>query len=723
MIEKLGTGGNGTVYKVKEKETEKFYALKQIKFNKSRFFNIKYKRFKREINVIVNNTENYNFIIPIIDKYLPKNPNSNDIPYFVMEIATPIEKVFSKDSSIIEVVKYVLTLAKSLEILHNRNIVHRDIKPSNLYIYNEIPSFGDFGLVDYPGSEKITDDRESVGAKYTIAPEMKRNAKYSDGKSADVYSLAKTLWMLLSWNFESFEGQYNHKIKDISLAKYRVEKDNFLSPLHITLAKATENNPSDRLNIKNFIEELEEFIIISEDNNKINEFEWNFLLNNVFRYGLPVMAKWDKTEQIIAVLKELSYGRALNHTFMPDGGGLDFTDIALSNEVGYVEINFDGSIHKLKPKYLTLYTFKEMEWNYFYMATEDISKLDIYNSNFSSIDVVENGIGVYIKHFNWYYKRNMEEANKPHLLPTARTIRLGLKGNYVIFSKYSPYNLKIPSSYNGYQSYFSEEAYYKLISDMKDKKISIKKLNEYIYAKNDKDKKIEKENLYISDCLTKFNIHEIPNAHNEESYLVYYISIFDSHIQQEYYLSKNSSFELLEQKDEFDHLFNEKDYSSFLDLTDIHYISELQRSFEELVERLEIIENKESHYGFKIEIKRIKSPSYIFTLEDIKKEILVGDSFKHNYLVIDAVGKIKLINEKRSLRNLYPVEVTSFNSEANEVGEFVTYDDDMYNDFYLLALSSWLEHLELGKRVVGLYDFISNQKEEELIDKIRKFYL
>lgn len=47
----------------------------------------------------------------------------------------------------------------------------------------------------YPEKENLTKIKESVGAKTTIAPEMKRNAKDSDGKKADVYSLAKTLWM------------------------------------------------------------------------------------------------------------------------------------------------------------------------------------------------------------------------------------------------------------------------------------------------------------------------------------------------------------------------------------------------------------------------------------------------------------------------------------------------------------------------------------------------
>lgn len=59
-----------------------------------------------------------------------------------------------------------------------------------------------------------------MGAVFTISPEMKRNPKEADGKKADVFSLAKTLWMFLTKDEKGFDGVYdyldtNHSLRHI----------------------------------------------------------------------------------------------------------------------------------------------------------------------------------------------------------------------------------------------------------------------------------------------------------------------------------------------------------------------------------------------------------------------------------------------------------------------------------------------------------------------------
>ena len=96
-----------------------------------------------------------------------------------MPIAEPIAKKFSGQESVEQIANCVIELANVMNVLHKQGIVHRDIKPSNIYFYKGGYCFGDFGLVDYPEKENLTKIKESVGAKTTIAPEMKRNAKDS----------------------------------------------------------------------------------------------------------------------------------------------------------------------------------------------------------------------------------------------------------------------------------------------------------------------------------------------------------------------------------------------------------------------------------------------------------------------------------------------------------------------------------------------------------------
>ena len=50
--------------------------------------------------------------------------------------------------------------------------------------------------MDFPDNDDFTKSDRGLGAIFTIAPEMKRNPKPADASKADVFSLAKTLWML-----------------------------------------------------------------------------------------------------------------------------------------------------------------------------------------------------------------------------------------------------------------------------------------------------------------------------------------------------------------------------------------------------------------------------------------------------------------------------------------------------------------------------------------------
>ena len=82
-----------------------------------------------------------------------------------------------------------MQLCETLCALHDKGIHHRDIKPSNIYYYGGRFALGDFGLVDFPDNDDFTK---------------------SDRSKADVFSLAKTLWMFLSDDEKGFDGAYDY---------------------------------------------------------------------------------------------------------------------------------------------------------------------------------------------------------------------------------------------------------------------------------------------------------------------------------------------------------------------------------------------------------------------------------------------------------------------------------------------------------------------------------
>ena len=73
-----------------------------------------------------------------------------------------------------------------------------------------------------------------------MAPEMRYNAKNADGKKADVYSLAKTLWIVLTGVDYGFEGRYEEDDAIIGLRNDKRYKKEHLVELEILSKQATE---------------------------------------------------------------------------------------------------------------------------------------------------------------------------------------------------------------------------------------------------------------------------------------------------------------------------------------------------------------------------------------------------------------------------------------------------------------------------------------------------
>ena len=193
-VRELGTGGNADVYLVKEKASGRRYALKELR-NRSEE---KKARFLREIQTVKENAVRIPGIVPVI-------ADDCENFWYTMPIAQPVmERI--PGMNLKEIIQGVLQLCETLEQLHDRKIYHRDIKPSNIYDYNNRFSLGDFGLADFPEQGNFTKSDQGLGAVFTIAPEMKRNPKMADGSKADVFSLAKTLWMFLSGDEKDLTG-------------------------------------------------------------------------------------------------------------------------------------------------------------------------------------------------------------------------------------------------------------------------------------------------------------------------------------------------------------------------------------------------------------------------------------------------------------------------------------------------------------------------------------
>jgi serine/threonine protein kinase len=221
LIALLNEGGNAKVCRCWKKDTGEEYAIKILNTGKQ---GEKLSRFANEIAVMQTHGGVEKGVLPIIDA------DAED-GWYVMPIATRIEKYFDETKAgIKEKVAAIVELAKALEALHVKGITHRDIKPDNLFRYEDRYCFGDFGLCEYPEGEKVaTRTDKQLGAFNTIAPEMYKNPQGQDGTKADVYSLAKTMWILLTGDAKGFTGPYSSEDSVNAFANYKHLKDEQLA--------------------------------------------------------------------------------------------------------------------------------------------------------------------------------------------------------------------------------------------------------------------------------------------------------------------------------------------------------------------------------------------------------------------------------------------------------------------------------------------------------------
>ncbi len=195
IIEQIGQGGMGAVYKAQDKRLNKIVALKQtiVKSEKLR------KAFEQEAQLLAKLRHP---ALPIVIDHFHEAAGQ----FLVMEFIAgeTFSQLLSKQNKAFnqtQVLVWAKELVEVLEYLHSQNppIIHRDIKPNNLKLteHNKIVLL-DFGLAKGLATQKSLIVESSI-AGYTpyYAPLEQINGVGTDYRS-DFYSLSATLYTLLT---------------------------------------------------------------------------------------------------------------------------------------------------------------------------------------------------------------------------------------------------------------------------------------------------------------------------------------------------------------------------------------------------------------------------------------------------------------------------------------------------------------------------------------------
>ncbi|MCA0312680.1 MAG: protein kinase [Candidatus Melainabacteria bacterium] len=250
LREKLGRGGNAEVWKATKNDAT-IGAIKLCLANSYRTNTLT--RFTSEIEAL-SRLKDLPGVIPIIDYYLPSRYDKQDIPWLVMPMAEQFPKVMEEANDLVKFVAFS-SIAKTMAIVHDRSISHRDLKPENLFYLNGQWCIGDFGIASFPEKVALTKDRQKLGPAFYLAPEMLNNAGSADGKKADVYSLAKTIWVTLTEMRNPLPGTLWQNEEVTKLTTYSFgSASHQIEPM---LEACTLNDPTKRPDMADLAKELE----------------------------------------------------------------------------------------------------------------------------------------------------------------------------------------------------------------------------------------------------------------------------------------------------------------------------------------------------------------------------------------------------------------------------------------------------------------------------------
>jgi serine/threonine protein kinase, bacterial len=193
LVELLGRGGMGEVWRAHDIETKRTVAIKMLPSHLAddRDF---VRRFRREAEIAAQ--LNSPHVIPIhnygeIDRRLyvdMRLVEGRDLATVLTEGPLPP----------IRAVRIIEQVAKALHAAHEAGLLHRDVKPSNVLLNrDDFAYLIDFGIARVLDDTRITTTGNTIGTYHYIAPERLTIGAEEDAR-ADVYSLACVLFECLT---------------------------------------------------------------------------------------------------------------------------------------------------------------------------------------------------------------------------------------------------------------------------------------------------------------------------------------------------------------------------------------------------------------------------------------------------------------------------------------------------------------------------------------------
>ena len=247
VVERIGAGGMGAVYKVRNLITDRVEAMKVLLPDLRQATDLA-ERFSREIKV------HASLVHPNIAALHTAMRVEHQLLMLMefVEGTSLADRLRQGPMQVLESVGYICQVLSALSYAHERGIIHRDIKPANIMVTPaRTVKLMDFGIATTTNSgslqNRLTAAGMALGSVHYMSPEQVK-AGAPDARS-DLYSLGVTFYEMLTGQCP-IRGNSEYEIMAAHLAVTPLsptELNPFLPPaLAAIVLKSIEKRPDDR---------------------------------------------------------------------------------------------------------------------------------------------------------------------------------------------------------------------------------------------------------------------------------------------------------------------------------------------------------------------------------------------------------------------------------------------------------------------------------------------
>ena len=250
IIDKLGSGGMGEVYKAEDIKLKRTVALKFLPSSFS-FDKEAKKRFTNEAQSA--SALDHPNICTIHE--IGETVNGQlFISMACYEGETLKEKIEKEVLNIDEAIDITLQICEGLKKAHQNKITHRDIKPANIFITKDgVVKILDFGLAKVKGQSQLTQIGTTIGTIDYMSPEQTRGEEVD--QRTDIWSLGVVIYEMITGKLP-FKGEYDQAII-YSILNEDPDLSDIPNEIYPVIKKAIDKSPKERYqNVEEIISDL-----------------------------------------------------------------------------------------------------------------------------------------------------------------------------------------------------------------------------------------------------------------------------------------------------------------------------------------------------------------------------------------------------------------------------------------------------------------------------------